>query len=303
MLPTPDALFPDVPDAVRFDRILEWISTWFNVLPLREAVRGLGAGTLPARAASLTFDDGYEDNVSVALPILARRGFTATFFIATGYLDGGCMWNDRIITAIRECRRDMLDLTDLDLERHPLESWSARRRAIETIIERSKYRDTAERERLADRVLEAAGAQAPTRIMMTTSGVRMLRASGMEIGAHTVSHPILSRLALEDARREIAESKETLENLIQEPVELFAYPNGRPGVDYLAAHTRLPHEAGFVAAVSTGWGTAHRTSDTMQLPRFTPWDRTRGRFALRLLQNLARRGDVVPTEATLSKRT
>jgi len=88
-----------------------------------------------------------------------------------------------------------------------------------------------------------------------------------------------------DARREINQSRECLAAILNEPVSLFAYPNGKPGQDYAAEHVRMVRDAGFAAAVSTAWGVASRDSDSFQLPRFTPWDRQPVRFALRLLIN------------------
>jgi peptidoglycan/xylan/chitin deacetylase (PgdA/CDA1 family) len=107
----------------------------------------------------------------------------------------------------------------------------------------------------------------------------------MEIGAHTATHPILTRLAPADARREIDQSRERLTAILGEPVSLFAYPNGKPGQDYGAEHVRMVRDAGFTAAVSTAWGVASTNSDLFQLPRFTPWDRRPAKFALRLLLN------------------
>ena len=104
VLPEPDPLFPDEMHARRFDVLCGWLTSWFKVLPLDEAVARLKAGTLPARAVCITFDDGYADNHHVALPILRRHGLVATFFIATGFLDGGRMWNDTVIEAIRACK-------------------------------------------------------------------------------------------------------------------------------------------------------------------------------------------------------
>ena len=97
VLPQVDPLFPDEMDAARFDAVCGWLKSWFNVLPLDEAVRRLKNGTLPQRAMALTFDDGYADNHDVALPILKRHGLPCAFFIATGFLDGGRMWTPTYI--------------------------------------------------------------------------------------------------------------------------------------------------------------------------------------------------------------
>jgi len=107
----------------------------------------------------------------------------------------------------------------------------------------------------------------------------------MEIGGHTVTHPILSRVSLGEAEREIAEGKEALESVIGAPVKLFAYPNGRPTEDFGPEHVALARKLGFEAAVTTSWGAARSTSDTFQLPRFTPWDRHPLKFHARLLLN------------------
>ena len=124
--------------------------------------------------------------------------------------------------------------------------------------------------------------------MMQPAHVRNLRSLGMNVGAHTVSHPILARLEPGAARSEIARSKTDLERILGEPVPLFAYPNGVPDQDYAAEHAAIVRECGFVAAVSTAWGTATRRSDPFQLPRFTPWDRTSLRYGVRMLHNLTR---------------
>lgn len=122
--------------------------------------------------------------------------------------------------------------------------------------------------------------------MMTEDEVRSLRRAGMQIGAHTVSHPILATLDAGEKRREIVESKQVLETILGEPVDLFAYPNGKPGEDYDAESVRIVREAGFTAALTTARGAAHRQTDPFQIPRFTPWDRTRLRFGLRMLMTL-----------------
>jgi peptidoglycan/xylan/chitin deacetylase (PgdA/CDA1 family) len=299
VLPRTDPLFPDEVDAERFDAICAWLRTWFNVLPLDQACRRLRERTLPARALAITFDDGYADNHDVALPILQRHGLNATFFVATGFLDGGRMWNDTLIEAVRRCPQEQLDLSslaDLGLEglgRLPLLSTADKRAAIDALISACRYRLGGERDAAVAAVARIAAAELPRDLMMTSEQVRSLHRQGMLIGGHTVNHPILARLALEEARQEIRGGKQQLEALTQAPVTLFAYPNGRPSEDFGAEHAALAEELGFDAAVTTAWGVSNHRSDRFQLPRFTPWDRSRWAFGLRLARNVGVRAPAV----------
>ena len=285
MLPGPDGLNDWDPTSAEFEGQIRALSRFFTPLPLGEAVERLREGTLPAHAACVSFDDGYRDNVDVALPILRRHGVAATFFIATGYLNGGRMWNDTVIESIRRCQSSDLDLTSLGLGAVPLSTTVLRRKAIDKILSALKHLPASEREAKVAAIESIAATTLPSDLMMRDQDVRELRAAGMEIGAHTATHPILTRLAPADARREIDQSRDRLTAILGEPVSLFAYPNGKPGQDYAAEHVRMVRDAGFSAAVSTAWGVASTNSDLFQLPRFTPWDRRPGRFALRLLLN------------------
>ncbi len=290
VLAKPDAIFPGEADVARFDCICRWLRQWFNVLPLDQAVRRLGEGTLPSRAACITFDDGYADNHDLALPILLSHGLTATFFIATGFLEGGRMFNDSVIEIVRNTSKDSLDLTGLEIGFEvPLatRSHEQKRNSIGKILGAIKYFPVDQREELTNKIRTLASvAQLPTDLMMSHEQVRALRRAGMGIGAHTVSHPILARQTDAQARREISLGKQDLEDLLGEPIKLFAYPNGKPSEDYSAATVKLAREAGFDAAVTTAWGAAQVGCDLFQLPRFTPWDRSRGSFGLRLARNL-----------------
>ena len=283
-----DPLFPGEQDARRFDEVLSWIARWFQVIPLDEAVSRLGTGTLPPRAAAITFDDGYADNAINAMPILLRHGMSATFFIATSFLDGGRMWNDSVIEAVRVFHGKALDLSDAGLGVHCLESHEQRRVAIESLLCHIKYLGPRERQDAVAQVIDIAGRGLPDDLMMRSEQVLALRNAGMQIGAHTCSHPILEKIPDEQALPEISNSKIVLESLLGQSVSLFAYPNGKPDMDYSAKHVAMVRQAGFVAAFSTAPGVAMQTGDVHQLPRFTPWDRTRSRYGIRLLTNLRR---------------
>lgn len=291
VLAAPDLLHPGEVDAARFDRICSWVRAWFNVLPLDEAERRRREGTLPARAMCLTFDDGYRDNHDLALSILQRHGLNATFFVASGFIDGGCMWNDIVIEAVRRTPQRILQLGgvgDLPLGTHPVTTIADKRAAIRSLLGDLKYLPQAQRQRAAAEIAQRAGVEPPDDLMMSRKQLRTLRAAGMTIGAHTVSHPILARVDRAAAAREIERGKQMLESLLDEPVTLFAYPNGKPVEDFGDEHVQLAREAGFACAVTTAWGAASAATDPYRLPRFTPWDASRLRFGLRLARNLSR---------------
>lgn len=292
VLPQQDPLFPDEVTAARFDLQLAHISQCFNIIALSEGVRALRKGTLPPRAACITFDDGYADNAEIALPILQRHGLSAAFFVATGFLDGGRMWNDTIIELIRAAPA-AIDLERAGFGRFTLDTVEQRRAALATLIGRLKYLPLAERADQIAAIRALVPVALPDNLMMRSSQVRQLHQAGMDIGGHTVNHPIIARMDAPAARQEIADGKDALEGIVKAPVRLFAYPNGKPGQDYQAEHVQMVKDIGFEAAVSTSWGAARPGGDLFQLPRFTPWDRGQLRFMLRLMQNLRRNGDTV----------
>jgi peptidoglycan/xylan/chitin deacetylase (PgdA/CDA1 family) len=289
VLARPDPLFPHEIDARFFDDMCGWLVRWFRVLPLDEAVRRLWQGTLPAAALAITFDDGYADNHDVALPILQRHGLCATFFVTTGFLDGGRMWNDTLIEAVRRSARPTLDLGQLAVPDGGvcgLDDAASRRRCIDALIGALKYMEPEARATAVQRVAEACGTELPADLMMSSAQVRALHSNGMQVGAHTLTHPILARLDEAAARAEIIGGKQALESLLDAPVPAFAYPNGKPGADFLPAHVQMARDAGFELACTTAWGTSAPDVDPLQLPRFTPWDRSKWRFGIRLLDNL-----------------
>lgn len=291
VLPSPDPLFPEEPDAKRFAEILSWIRSSFNVVPLGQAIKNLDGNALPPRAVAITFDDGYADNYLVAMPILKRFGMPATFFVASDFLDGGRMWNDTIIESVRAYAGTELDLSHIGLERHQTGDALSRRKVIDELIPQIKYLPAAERSQIVGAIADACRAALPDDLMMSSDQLRALHAEGAEIGGHTRSHPILARLGDDEAKSEILEGKLALEGIIGQSITLFAYPNGKPGRDYANRHAAMVRDAGYLAAVSTAAGMVRRQTDRFQLPRFTPWDRTAFRFGLRMVANMRKSGE------------
>ncbi|MDP3225707.1 MAG: polysaccharide deacetylase family protein [Rubrivivax sp.] len=290
VLPGPDPLYPEAIDAARFRQMCEWLRSLFTVLPLDVAVQHLQSGSLPERALAITFDDGYADNCEVAMPILRSLGMPATVFVTTGFLNGGCMWNDIVVESFRRTWQDQVTLDDLlpapGLQSLLLTTPTLRRAALESVIGAVKYLPAADRLDTVHRIARRLGVTLPNDLMMSSAQVLALRQGGLQVGAHTVTHPILTTLPLDEARQEMQQSKTFLEQLLDERVGLFAYPNGKPGQDFDTRCVTLAKEVGFDAAVTTAPGAASSQTDLYQLPRFTPWDRQRWRFGLRMVRNL-----------------
>lgn len=285
VLPEADHFLNDGSNIQSFDRQLRYLTRNFHVLSLSEAVAHLRAATLPARAVCITFDDGYADNAEIALPLLQKYGVSATFFVATGFLDGGRMWNDTVIEAFRRAKGNTIDLREIGLQQYTVTTLDERRQALFSVIDRLKYLEPAIRQSQVDKLAQIIAAKLPDDLMMTSAQVRLLHDHGMEIGGHTVNHPILASMDEAAARAEITQGKNYLETITGAAVRFFAYPNGKPGKDYLPAHVKMISELGFEAAVSTAWGTARHGDDLFQLPRFTPWDRKEWPYVLRMLRN------------------
>ena len=271
-------------DAATFDWQLKLLARHFNVLPLGSAVAALHGGeSLPRGAVAISFDDGYRDNYEIALPILTKYGLTATFFIATGFLDGGIMWNDVIIECLRRTEVANLNLDWLGLGKPAMVTASDRDVLARNIIKRVKHEPADLRRSHVSRLIEATMVDPPDDLMMSSSHVRAMVDAGMEIGAHTVSHPILRNCDSNSAREEIQESRSVLERITNDAVRGFAYPNGRPGEDFSERDVRLVEELGFDYAVSTRWDIADRGSDRFAIPRINPWDETPLRWMVRVI--------------------
>ena len=283
-----DPLFPGELDATRFRTLMAFVARTFRVVSLSEAVDGLREGNLTAGSVAITFDDGYRDNLEVAAPILQSLGLPATCFVASGFLDGGNMWNDRVVEAIRhgeptvgEMVRCVSGLANgLDLGGVV----NDRAQLCRQLLYALKYLPSEARMNAVERLESAIGLppfHAP--LMMSPEQVRALRSGGWEIGAHTVSHPILKNVGDEAAYNEIFQSKSRLEGILGESVRFFAYPNGKPNRDYRRRDVAFVRECGFEAAVSTAWGSARPGDSLYELPRFTPWDAQVNRFGLRMV--------------------
>ncbi|WP_416306687.1 polysaccharide deacetylase family protein [Neptunicella sp. SCSIO 80796] len=281
-----DPMRPSEPDADEFRWQMQLISQYFNPLPLTEAVNLLKQGKLPANSICVTFDDGYLNNLQIAQPILQEFAIPATVYIATGFSQGCNMWNDRLIDLIGHQQLNKVNLSALSMPEVSVSDWQSRRKLVSELIPKIKYQDYQTRQQTVDKLYQDNHVAEQKRKMMTPDEVIQLHQKGVDIGAHTVDHPILTAQTVEQQRQQINDSKQLIEQWLGHPISGFAYPNGKSDTDYNSDSVEQVKLANFQYAVATDWGVSTPTTHHLELKRFTPWDRNDKKFHLRLIRNI-----------------
>jgi peptidoglycan/xylan/chitin deacetylase (PgdA/CDA1 family) len=230
---------------------MDFIYQRFNVISGSELVAWLqGQHTLPPHPALITFDDGYRDNFECALPILQQRNLPAIIFLATDYIGNSApFYYDLAAYCFHHTRQGQADL--------PLVGWrrwkdknSQAAILADWLIALKKLPD--DEKRMAIKQLPPAlGVIVPpdafAKLYLTWDHVCAMMRAGIEMGAHTQSHPILTRVRLEQARAELAGSRARIEAETGRTVTTFAYPNGLP-TDFNSDIQDVLQQVGFKAA-------------------------------------------------------
>lgn len=277
-----DLFFPSLPTEV-FETHMEFVARTYVVLPLEELLERMRRNAVPRDALAITFDDGYRDNLTHAAPILARYGLPATVFLATGFIGtAGAPWFDRVALAFKTTRALAYHAPWGEVV--ALESSDARRSALDGALSHLKSLEEDDMRRGVDAILVALDITDERGFkswMLSWDDVQALRVTGFTIGAHTVSHPILSRVSVQRAWTEIHGSRTMIEAACGVTPRVFAYPNGKPG-DYTQSVVRLVREAGFSCAVTTRFGVNTAATPPYELRRGGPWEHDLPTFALKL---------------------
>jgi peptidoglycan/xylan/chitin deacetylase (PgdA/CDA1 family)/SAM-dependent methyltransferase len=297
---------------------LEALHQHANPLRLQQLTQAILDGNLPPRSVAITFDDGYADNLYTAKALLERYGIPATVFLTTGFIgqDREFWWDelDRLLLqsgtlpetlslSVNESTHrwqldDAVHYSPHVSEKH--RSWRAWEDAhnVRQSVYRSLYDllqplSTDERRKALDDILEWAGdspsGRATHRSLSLQEVTDLARRDLIEIGAHSVTHPVLSAISTDLQRDEIRVSKITLEKLLDHPVTSFAYPHGMPD-DYAADTVAMVRKAGFARACSAFEGVVKPSTDLFQLPRCNVENWSGQEFTERLLRWFDRDG-------------
>lgn len=242
--------------AARFRRHLCHLQRRFRFAPLTPAHQQLQAGKLDRDLAVVTFDDGYAGNYEAAWPVLRDEGVPATIFLTTGFLDGDELWFDvarRTLAAIQqsppEVEPDLRAVLRDGLGVWPITPASS----IEPIVRRLKYLPPQRRQQALATLSQLGLDLTPAARPMSWQQVDEMMAGGIEFGAHTVSHPILSTLAPAAQEDEIVRSRQRITEATGTQPTSFAFPNGSAR-DYDQHTVNILQRLGFDAACSTQRG-------------------------------------------------
>jgi peptidoglycan/xylan/chitin deacetylase (PgdA/CDA1 family) len=267
---------------------------------LQELTRSLREDKIPQRAVVLTFDDGYADNLYRAKPLLERYQIPATVFAVTGTVGNSQeFWWDELERLLWQPKTLPKELC-LTINGQPYQwtfdgevpertkifrDWrfpgqfasGPRLRLFRSLYQLLQSLSADELRGVMERLWLWTGAKTidrPFHRTLSASEIRELAASGLiEIGAHTVNHPVLARLPAASQRFEIEQSKAQLTAILGRPVTSFAYPYGLPS-DYTEESIAAVRGAGFERACSSYTDVAWSRSDQFQLPRLwvRNWD-------------------------------
>jgi peptidoglycan/xylan/chitin deacetylase (PgdA/CDA1 family) len=250
---------------------LEYLTKRYKVVPLSQLVESITCRERPpARLATITIDDGSRDAYEIAYPLLRRFGAHATLFTPSDFIDRRAwIWTDkaRFLTwravpqrlTIRIGGQELL----LDLDKPP-----SRRGAAERVNATLKRLPEEVREEAIERLASALGVALPPKPPdefgpIAWAEAREMQANGIEIGSHTLTHPILTNVSDERLRRELQESRSRLEEVLKRPIEQFCYPNG----DHDERVRSEVARAGYRIAVTCVGGLNKRGDDPLTLRR------------------------------------
>jgi len=252
---------------------MEIVARRFRPQGLGTVAQALQHGPALDGAVAVTFDDGYANNLTVALPILEAWSVPATVFVATGYTGTGLeFWWDELEHLVACAPERALALR---AGGRSLSFDASRPDAVLTEVWELLHR--LERQQIADAIDQLrrwAGMSAPrppreTHRPMTVEELETISASGVvELGAHTRWHVSLAACDLRTQREELEGSRADLETWLGRRPTSLAYPYGRPGHDYSQSTVQVAAQLGFAQALSTRAALAVPSASRHELPRF-----------------------------------
>ena len=236
-----------------FEQQMEYFCRKYEILSLADLIQYIYArrGKLPKKSIVVTFDDGYLDNYLYAYPILNKYHIPATIFLTTGHISSDRLfWWDKVGYIIQNTNKRQLNFEELGY--YSLQSAKGKNKAQKTITEALKHINEDRKNLLIEKFAQIAGVDIPSglakELILSWNKIKEMNSDGISFGAHTVNHPILTNMSLEQAKWEIIQSKKDIEKELGKEVNTFSYPNGNSNPEII----KLIKENGFSCSVSIG---------------------------------------------------
>jgi len=254
-------------------RQLMWLKRRYDVVSLAEVEKAIRTGDRSRRRAAVTFDDGYENNFTVAWPVLKELGVPATLFVTVDVVENQRPYDhDRVELALRSTDRKNISLAANGRHKtYSLDSPQSRSRAIYDLKAWLSRLPHAEAHTLREQLLGQCWCDrfvTENRIAyqpLTWGQVGCLADEGMEIASHTLSHPHLAQAADDQIRVELAESRRRLEARIGKPVTRLSYPHG----SFDARVARIAEQTGYTSAYTSNQWFAGESPGLFAVPRIS----------------------------------
>lgn len=239
-----------------FREQMRWLARRCDVRPVGEAIAALRSpGRRDRPLVAVSFDDGYRDNAEHAAPVLEEQGLRASFFVTTGFVAGMPLWFDRASVAWREGGPTVLRDVAPEGAVRSEDSWLTALKAMPAL----------RRERILQQIRSVWQGRLRPDVFgpMSPAEIRELSEKGHEIGSHSVTHPILTRMAREERWRELVDSRERIAEWTGAAPAGFCYPDGACD-DAVAEDVS---RAGYSFACSTRRGANSPETDARRLRR------------------------------------
>jgi peptidoglycan/xylan/chitin deacetylase (PgdA/CDA1 family) len=256
-----------------FEGQMELLARKFQPVDLEQVENFLtGDSELPERAVVVTFDDGYTDNEEVAMPILDRLGIPATFYVTVDCLERRALpWPSRLRYAFRASKKKSW-ADDVGTIWTLSDAVSREHAYLSACDHFCKLAGTALEAKIAcaERDLDAHLPVSSGQLMMTWEQVRKLAKGGHLVGSHTMTHPNMAFLDVNEVRRELTESKQIMETRLGRQVDHFSYPCPALYPNWTKLTLEESQSAGYRTAVTTNNGVAHARDNPLELKRLRP---------------------------------
>ena len=254
-----------------FGQIVGWLRERHSLVDMESGLRRLMEPENSGISYALTFDDGYHDNLALLQDEITgatRQAIPAIVYVATAHVGKQPIWAYQLQHAVEAHNRSRLDLGQLGLGQFDLSQAFDRQRLYQLLPPRLKQLEPTALQAQIDQITVQLQPQPRTLQgeMLDWHDIRHLQENGIQIGAHTRHHVILSRADAQTAQQEILGSQADIKVATQYAPKHFAYPNGSVA-DFGERDVRTVREAGFSTAVTTVEGTNRRDTDPYRLLR------------------------------------